>query len=544
MQSYPFTSQVTYDDQGLPLYDRAVDSKFLRKVYAQYWSDGVFYKPATALQVVADTGMQVAVEPGVCHIQGAMGIEPNRRILVVQAAEAQDRIDTVVARLDLSVAVRSIDLYVRKGTAADSPQAPALTRDSTTWEIGLANLFIARNTATISQQRITDTRLDTTRCGLVAQTVGELDTAPYFAQLMSQIEAHQEAAESQIQLLQEAIQSVESGTAWMMRTQYDPDDAGIDITVQTYTHSRSGSVHNLAGQGANGRVQLTADVQAGNTWTVNGEPVKAYMGAADATETMAGESYSGKWLSFIYADGTVNFKGGGGGSVTVSGLSAATVKAGSTVTVKQGAKTVQSVSGTFTRDATAAAANILAGKTAYVNGNKVTGTMPDRGQSQYGNFGSGNGYVAINGLPEGYYWSGGASWAPEARLSNSAMAAGIGLTAAKLLSGNTILGISGTAKDLISGLQSAFSRVGGGGTSISVTSGKTYLVWSSWSSANWNQTMLNSGVNGGNILSWWSSTGAQAGVTGYWVQMAVIRATSGTMSFESSGNGLFYTQLD
>ena len=33
MQSYPFTSRVTYDGQGLPQYDRAVDSAFLRKVF-------------------------------------------------------------------------------------------------------------------------------------------------------------------------------------------------------------------------------------------------------------------------------------------------------------------------------------------------------------------------------------------------------------------------------------------------------------------------------------------------------------------------------
>lgn len=75
MQSYPFTSRVTYDGQGLPQYDRAVDSAFLRKVFAQYFSDGVFYNPTDALQVVAGTGMQVLVKPGVCHIQGAMGIE-------------------------------------------------------------------------------------------------------------------------------------------------------------------------------------------------------------------------------------------------------------------------------------------------------------------------------------------------------------------------------------------------------------------------------------------------------------------------------------
>ena len=112
MNSYPFTSQVTYDEQGLPLYDRAVDSEFLRQVNRQYYSDGVFYDQSDRLQVVADTGMQVKVMPGCAHIQGAIGIETQQRTLQVQAADEQDRIDTVVVRLDLSLAVRSIDLYI------------------------------------------------------------------------------------------------------------------------------------------------------------------------------------------------------------------------------------------------------------------------------------------------------------------------------------------------------------------------------------------------------------------------------------------------
>lgn len=222
MKSYPYTSEVTYDSRKLPLYDRAVDSAFLRKVFAQYFSDGVFYKPENALQVVADTGMQVKVQPGACHIQGAMGIEEDIRTLQVQAAETQDRIDTVVARHDLSRAMRKIDLYVLKGLAAESPQPPTLTRDGTTWEIGLANLFISKNTTNIPQERITDTRLDTNRCGQVMTPLQTPDWAPYFAQLQAVIAAQAEAGSSQM----EAWQTAFEGWFEHVKGQLSEDPAG------------------------------------------------------------------------------------------------------------------------------------------------------------------------------------------------------------------------------------------------------------------------------------------------------------------------------
>lgn len=229
MQSYPFTSQVTYDEQGLPLYDRAVDSEFLRAVFAAYFSDGIFYKPTSALQVVAGTGLQVQVNPGICHIRGAMGIETETRTLTLETAGTLPRIDTVVARLDLGLAVRSIELYIVKGTPSSTPQRPALTRDYTIWELGLADIAVAANASTITQSSITDTRLDTSRCGVVAQTIGSLDTAPYFSQLTAAIASHQEEAEEQIRALQEAIAAVEGNTAWMLRSLYDPQNKRQDI---------------------------------------------------------------------------------------------------------------------------------------------------------------------------------------------------------------------------------------------------------------------------------------------------------------------------
>ena len=234
MKSYPFTSQVSYDGEGLPRYDRAVDSEFLRAVFKQYFSDGVFYNPADALQVTADTGMNVQVAPGACHIQGAMAIEDSSRVLAVQASGDLDRIDTVVARLDLSLAVRSIDLYVLKGTPAETPAAPALTRNNTVWELGLADLFIAKNTAEISQQRITDTRLDTARCGQVIAPAAPVDLEPYFAQLQAAIAAHDTEAQAQIAELERVIAGVEAGSEVMLKTVYDPRGIEGDAFARYY----------------------------------------------------------------------------------------------------------------------------------------------------------------------------------------------------------------------------------------------------------------------------------------------------------------------
>lgn len=85
-----------------------------------------------------------------------------------------------------------------------------------------------------------------------------------------------------------------------------------DDGVKVYTHSKSGTVHEFTGSGANGRALLTADVEAGDTFTVNGSPVDAYLGPDPAADAMAGSEWNGKWVSFVFDGTTINFKGGGG----------------------------------------------------------------------------------------------------------------------------------------------------------------------------------------------------------------------------------------
>ena len=103
-------------------------------------------------------------------------------------------------------------------------------------------------------------------------------------------------------------------------------------------------------------------------------------------------------------------------------------------------------------DASCSASEMLSGKTAYVKGQKITGNMPDRGTSQMATgWGSGTSggveYYAMNGMPSGYYHksSTNESWAPEARLSKSNVRTSLGVSASKIMSGQTIADVSGTA---------------------------------------------------------------------------------------------------
>lgn len=185
MKAFPVDSIVTkLGDDGLPIYDRPYASADLREVYANFFSNGVFMDDGTSLQVMTATGgMNVYVKAGTCHINGAFGVETEQRTLQLDAASASlDRIDTVVARLDLAIEARSLDLYVLKGTPAEDPVRPDLTRNETVWELGLADVYLPKGMATISQGRISDTRLETQRCGAVAP-FAEFDTTTLFEQL-------------------------------------------------------------------------------------------------------------------------------------------------------------------------------------------------------------------------------------------------------------------------------------------------------------------------------------------------------------------------
>lgn len=245
--------------------------------------------------MVADEGMQVVVRPGACLIEGATGYETEDRTMVVQAAGATDRIDSVVLRLNDNIDYRDIDLYVIKGNSSSEP--PELTRTGGVYEIGLANLYVSANSSTITTERITDTRLVTERCGY-AMPVQKFDTTALFDQLQAQVNENIELIQRAINQteaahLQEQIDSISSdigttsiasisdGTLKGAVAKHEQDVNSLNLKMDGKQRNLSqgiftGSIDKVNADGSNGSLKENSIVWVHSAQASGGHPPAEY----------------------------------------------------------------------------------------------------------------------------------------------------------------------------------------------------------------------------------------------------------------------------
>lgn len=241
MKSFPWDSLIIGKDEeyGYPIIDRPSSAEELREVYKTFFSNGVFMNDRDAFQVTAGDGMNVVVEAGKCGIEGTIGYERSPRGLAVQApSSTADRIDTVVLRWNANVEARKIDLYVKTGVAQAVPVRPALTRSETVWELGIADLFIARGTDGISTARITDTRLETERCGMVVP-FATIDTTTLFNQIQAFIDEQSEYLEKESNRI---IKELESSSSSQMRELEAATDKAVELAKSLIDETFAGDV--------------------------------------------------------------------------------------------------------------------------------------------------------------------------------------------------------------------------------------------------------------------------------------------------------------
>ena len=247
MRSGFFNSEIIgYDAENMPVFDRAEEASFFAKYFSQFISNGIFPNPSTNMQVLAVEGMKVRVDIGVCYINGYMGWVEPAEVLELEESDLQSRIDRIVARLDFTD--RSIKLFVKKGEALGNPIPPELQRDYDIYEIGLADILIDANAIEVTQEKITDLRLNTEFCGIVANQLQHVDTTTLFNQYQDWLKRVTKEGELDLQRLKQNFSN--SFNMWFSELQHvlDGDVAGnLYNLIQTNIPRRKSITLSAAG---------------------------------------------------------------------------------------------------------------------------------------------------------------------------------------------------------------------------------------------------------------------------------------------------------
>jgi hypothetical protein len=103
---------------------------------------------------------------------------------IAVASSTLNRIDRIVLRLDLTSRVMSV--IIKQGAGSGTTAVPpTLQRDTTIYELALADVSIPMGASSITDSQITDKRPDETVCGYVKGLVDQIATASLFSQFQS-----------------------------------------------------------------------------------------------------------------------------------------------------------------------------------------------------------------------------------------------------------------------------------------------------------------------------------------------------------------------
>lgn len=209
--------------------DRKYSADDLSSFFVKLISDGVFPNPSNNLKVVAKSGLTVTVKEGFGFIKAKYAENTSDYDLTLDAADTDNpRIDRIVLRL--STTNRNITLNILKGTPAAEPEAPALTRTSTVYELCLASIAVAANATAIATADITDTRGNSSLCGYVYGLIQQIDTTDLFNQ-------YNDAFETWFTNLQTTLTYNSSISMLTWYTTLSSDTTTVPFTIENYNPS-------------------------------------------------------------------------------------------------------------------------------------------------------------------------------------------------------------------------------------------------------------------------------------------------------------------
>lgn len=159
--------------------DRIYTPDWLAEYIKALVTSGVYN---TELGVKAGGGMSVTVPAGRAWLEGYLyQLTAPMTLPVATADPSRHRKDNVVVRLDMTN--RTINVKIIKGTPSSNPKAPDVVRTADTYDLKVAEIYVAAGSSQVLQQNITDTRLNDDVCGITVCTVQHIPTAAFLEQM-------------------------------------------------------------------------------------------------------------------------------------------------------------------------------------------------------------------------------------------------------------------------------------------------------------------------------------------------------------------------
>ncbi|MFD2704090.1 hypothetical protein [Salibacterium lacus] len=147
--------------------DRVYSAEDWARIFSRIAKDGYVDGEEEELEVSATDPetLGVRVGLGAAWVQGRIyQIYDSAETLSLSDADLDNpRIDRIVVRLNYSE--RLIEVAVSEGPPSTNPEPPELTRNSSAYELSLAQVYVAPGVTSISDTDITDEREDEELCG-------------------------------------------------------------------------------------------------------------------------------------------------------------------------------------------------------------------------------------------------------------------------------------------------------------------------------------------------------------------------------------------